>query len=714
MCFTLTPIYQLKLRILFYLSILGLVPLQSFAQEGCPLDSLQGILAKNTQDTLRVMVLNEVAWCYSQSNRYPQSIQYAQEALKLSQKLKYKAGESTAYMRQGMAQLSTGEFQKSRSAFRHSLAIEKTLKNTYGVSRAQHALASSFSRTSKADSAILYFKLAKTGYEELSYDVLAAKVNIQIGKSYSEKGDKEAAIQYILEALNTFQDTQNTYWEAETYLSLGNLEYHAENAPQASYYYIQAHNIYQKLDKPKKLAAVYINLGLVQILEQEYDSSNQLLYQGLALYDSLGWDDSMDEVYYSISGNLKRLKRYDEARNILNKSLQLAKSQDDQSSLVNAYTTLAELLSLQKKADSAYFYYEQGLSIAQKSKLLDYEQDVLESYFKFCAQQGDFKRFDSLYNLYQDITSELQGNYQSAVNYRLQFQEEKRKNELLAQEQVVLEAKNQRQLTFIIALIMGVLLISVLTYFIYRNYNNHRKAVAAKKLIALKEKEIDTLFQEINIQSTNAMLQGQEEERNRIAKDLHDRLGGLLSMVKLNFEAVDRQIDEIKLRNVEMYQQAVKLLDNACEEVRNVAHNMESGILRNFGLIAAIEEMVKTIQTSELIDIHLTDVGFDDKRLPILMEIELNRVIQELVSNVIRHAEATQIDIQLFWKPDLINMIVEDNGKGFDPEKVKGQAGMGLRNLEQRVKSLHGELIFDSHPGRGTTALINIPFNDMN
>ena len=234
-----------------------------------------------------------------------------------------------------------------------------------------------------------------------------------------------------------------------------------------------------------------------------------------------------------------------------------------------------------------------------------------------------------------------------------------------------------------------------------------RTRLQTQKMLA--QKEMDALRQKHHLAALHAMVKGQEEERKRIAFDLHDGLGGLLSTAKHQIEKLLEKVDRHALNGEAARTSA--LIDRACEDVRRIAHNMMPHALMKMGLNAAIGDMVNLLQSSNTIEIsfqNLTDIDrLDEER-----EIMLYRIIQELVQNAIKHANANSIIIQLSQHNDVLSLVVEDDGNGFDL-KSSLQEGLGIKSLESRVEFLNGRMDFHSSPESGTTVTIDIPLKDQ-
>jgi len=210
---------------------------------------------------------------------------------------------------------------------------------------------------------------------------------------------------------------------------------------------------------------------------------------------------------------------------------------------------------------------------------------------------------------------------------------------------------------------------------------------------------------EQELKELNAMMHGQEEERNRIASDLHDRLGARLSSIKLLFQS-GQNGDSESLRD--------KLLINineAIKETREISHNLSTDMLSRFGLETALKDIVRTINDAEKINADLSIYGLQ-KRLSLEIERNIYHIVLELINNTIKHAEAQQISIQISLVDDEINLFYEDDGKGFDVQNVV-DSGLGMRSIYARINTINGAVYFNSKPGQGINVVMNIPVKEV-
>ena len=207
----------------------------------------------------------------------------------------------------------------------------------------------------------------------------------------------------------------------------------------------------------------------------------------------------------------------------------------------------------------------------------------------------------------------------------------------------------------------------------------------------------------------NAIIQGQEEERKRLAKDIHDGIGPLLSTIKLNVDGVigDVQRDlpkktQKKLDNIH------ELIETVSTDIRSISHALMPSALEDFGLITTLQNLVLKINDANAsTKITFFHTGFDD-RLAQRLELSLYRITQELINNALKYAQAKNITIQLIKSQAEVVLTVEDDGVGFDLNKVKENTklGSGLKNLQSRVKALYGTMEIDTQIGYGCTTTV--------
>ena len=209
------------------------------------------------------------------------------------------------------------------------------------------------------------------------------------------------------------------------------------------------------------------------------------------------------------------------------------------------------------------------------------------------------------------------------------------------------------------------------------------------------------------MQATEAVLKGQEDERSRIAKDLHDGLGGLLSGVKYSLSNMKENV-LLSSENALSFERTIDMLDSGIKELRRVSHNMMPENLVKFGLDTALKDYCSAITKTKALQVSYSSFGMEEFQANTNISVTVYRVIQELINNTMKHAGATASIVQLSKDEHKLHITVEDNGKGFDKNIENTSKSMGLRNLKNRVNYLKGKMEINSDD-QGTA--INIELN---
>lgn len=222
---------------------------------------------------------------------------------------------------------------------------------------------------------------------------------------------------------------------------------------------------------------------------------------------------------------------------------------------------------------------------------------------------------------------------------------------------------------------------------------------------------IQELKDEMQRQLLESALEVQEVERVRIAKDLHDEVGAMLSATKMSFNQLLRKIDNTT-DLVALGKQTRELLDESIGHVRRISKELVPSTLEDFGLMSALDEFIQKIHLASGVMFVFSHEGIEEnQRFDKKTELTIYRIAQELVNNALKHAEAEQITLKLAVEINKIIFIFTDNGKGFDLESVRKdpKSGLGMRNIESRLSVINGKLDMKSALGQGTNTVIEIP-----
>lgn len=353
------------------------------------------------------------------------------------------------------------------------------------------------------------------------------------------------------------------------------------------------------------------------------------------------------------------------------------------------YINTGDIYNQLKLPDSAIIYLQKGLGIAALIIHREYMRDAYEQLAIAYSQKKDFQKAFT----YQDLFTKLKDSITEESSQREIYQREAAMQ--LERQQRSQEIVLQRQRTWR-NIIIGIAILLLLTgAFLYNRYRLKQKNRYQKEL---NRQQVE-LF--------NAIAATQEQERKRIAQDIHDSLGSVLSAAKLKLTEA-KEINP-ELGTDEKFLTGINLLDEASAELRSISHNIMPATLSKLGLVPALKNLSEKISSNKGLQVTFSAHEFDS-RLDEQTEISIYRIILELINNAVKHAEASMATVQLVKYPDNINISVEDNGKGFDLTRVSQEKkGIGLGNIFSRVEYMKGSINIDTVTGRGTTVIIDIP-----
>lgn len=256
---------------------------------------------------------------------------------------------------------------------------------------------------------------------------------------------------------------------------------------------------------------------------------------------------------------------------------------------------------------------------------------------------------------------------------------------------------------FVIAVGTAVLLIMAVFIIIFVAYYQQKQA---KQQLAYKEMQAQH-----RRDLMAATFRGQEEERKRLAEDMHDGIGTMLSVTKMSLNQLERQVGgDVQVSF--QFQKTRSMIDETMTNVRRISRNLVPTTLERFGLLAALEELADRATDND-VDIQL---AYTEPEMPFppALDLMLYRIAQELVNNAIRHARAQHVIVQLFSVNNEVRLSVIDDGVGFDFDAVteNKQGGLGLRNIESRLSVVNGHVTFDVAPGRGSQIHVQVRLHD--
>lgn len=589
---------------------------------------------------------------------------------------------------------------KGESLYKYALARDSSdhAKMVYFES-----MAKIFSRRGDTDEAINIKKQGLELAEKLNDTEFIITYNSDIANLYIYQNLPDKALYHLNIAQAMAEDERYSHYNANIFYNRGLLENLFENIEGQHYSYMKMWESVKDLDNsPRKRFFLYI---LVDFLSQtDYPEDLAKYTEELsALYEEANPDTP--EGHMPIKSLFE--KRSDPS-NIpqLRKSIRISDSLNSLNSLTFSSIALAKTY---EKMGQPF----QGIAVlkraARKVDTVNKPQLKLDLYSelsrinaKASDYQEAFKYLRQETALRDSIKSERMQRNVAEIEVKFDTERKERK---IAQQDLQLEKEVRQNNQILLGLVaLGVLL--VITFIFFRNRLKYQRTIAAQTE-ALQKQEIRELQQQNKLLALNSMIEGQEAERLRIAKDLHDSLGGLLSTVKAHFTTIQKEIEQLEKLNIT--EKTNSLIDEACIEVRRISHNMMPHALSISGLNGAIGDITTNLREEKYkVTLEIDELPEMDST----REVMIYRLIQEIISNIRKHARAKSVLIQLLCLENELNLLIEDDGIGFDYEEAIAKGGLGLKSVNSRVQFLDGEIEWDTHSGRGTSVTIKIPYKE--
>lgn len=558
------------------------------------------------------------------------------------------------------------------------------------------------------DSAMLYAmktrEIATTIRDKLYSSSVYAKSNWCFGRT-------DSALKYYYTVEHYATQISDTNELTRCYYNIGLLLSELGEFKKAEKYFIHCNKL-SSLTK-NEIFSAYSNFALGSNFADQgiNEKAIPLLNKALIYFNNISHYSQVATIYNNLAHIFKQKGEYEKSYVYFEKSLHINKDENNSSEVVHQLNNLAFIRMTQNRYAEALPLLLQAEKIASGLK----DQPTLpEIYHNLSLCYEQTKDYEKAF-LYKDTELELIDSLRSLEmlknTERLQeeFEAEKRTLEIsnLKQENEVKELRSVahlKQRNWFMALAAGLFIMALLVFFFFRQRVLNARRLNQKNTL-IHQQQMQEVIRKSELQSIHTMLETQETERKRIAQDLHDRLGSMLSTVKLQFGHFSPKANEDK----ERYSKVSHLLDDAVEEIRQVSHNLVSGVLSTFGLVPALKDLIQALKESSALVIEMQVHGMNE-RMDSELEINLYRILQELFNNTIRHAKAGRVDIELSRHPNELTLIYSDNGTGFDTQNLK-QSGMGLKNLYSRVDKLGGSLHIDSGKGNGSTFVFNFPLS---
>lgn len=626
-----------------------------FSQETNLIDSLK-LKSYQVQDTVLVDVYDEISWEYKNSNM-DSAFFYAKKALSLAKQLKH----------------------------------QKTIANSYNT------VGSNFEYISNFDSALYYYEKSLHIKEKINDSLGIANSLNNLGIVHDEKGNHQKALTNYFKALRIYETLPVDFDKIPMVLvNIGIVYKKQGNYQKVLEYYQRALKIYESNNYDVGIVITKGNIGNTLLKLKKYEEAINYSTEAKKMYDELGYNRYVPYMNVQIANAKDSLKQYEEARVLYTNAIKSFEEDKNYQELADAKIGLSNNYFMNNLFLDSKKEISEALEIIKEKGLKDFEIRALEVLHKTNFKLGNYKEayLNTLNFIEQNEALFEKEKVKSLFELEIKYETEKKEKELLIAKTQKIETEFELSKTrnWVYILTFCIILIGLLALI----------ATQARKRKIQEEK-----IRQKN-EAFNAIIEAQEEERNRIARELHDGVVQQIGSVILRSRKIFKEKDLLHESDAQAF---MTNLENSNQDLRTISHQMMPRALKEFGVVAALNDLFDFSFSATKIEYTFEHFNLNE-RLSQKIEITVYRITQELINNVIKHSQASSVSFQLFRNTDSLILIAEDNGIGFP--KQSNLEGVGMINIKSRLHLINGAVNFENLPEKGALITIKIPLENAN
>jgi signal transduction histidine kinase len=517
-----------------------------------------------------------------------------------------------------------------------------------------------------------------------------------IGVMYHKLGKNDSALNCYIQLATIAEEIDYMEVLGKGYVNMGILYQLRNEFDKAIYYLDQSIKINKKYNA-NLVALAHMNKGMVYDGKMNYDSALIKYRQALTIYIDMPNSKMLADLYNNFGNTYKELSNLDSAEYYYIKAKEIYAKRNDWYTFCQAYHNMALIAIERGLYDQALFILDSCINMARESGNKELESLAFLNKFRAYYQLEDTEMALENYLVYDSLDKSFYyiKKDKFMADLEMKYQNEKKQAQILLLERDNLKKSKQSNIYLFTGIVFIGLSIFAFLFLRQRTIKNR----------IIDQQRIKQLEEEKKLLAAKSLVEGQEDERKRIASEIHDGLGVLLSTARMQFSTIVAASPESK----ELIDKASKMLDQASIDARKISHNMMPGLLTKLGLFEATQDLLEKVSETGKLKV-LFDIPEDLNRLPENKEIMIYRIIQELVNNTIKHAKAKNIKLSMHAQEDLLIVHYSDDGKGFDLEEKLASKTIGMTSIISRVDFLNGKMTVPEGQVKGTSFRFEIPF----
>lgn len=548
------------------------------------------------------------------------------------------------------------------------------------------------------DSALVYYKKSDNPNTEFRI----AQVYTQLSNVVKDLGDYKATVDYQLQAISVFEKLDKTGSLLVAYINLSSFYKQISEFEKQEFYALKSLDVARRTGKQDDYFKAYSHVAFALCQMNRYKEAKQYIDSSKPYYPTNVPPDVLI-THHLIDGLVDmNLGLLEDANKTFAKGYEISVNAKALFSIIQTRLQLSRVLTMQKKFKEAKPLLDQSYKEAFESKNPSQIEIALDYMARFYEESGDYKNGLKYYKEYKEIADSMASaqNKDYAAEQEVKFETAKKESQIkqLEADKKIQELSLRQKNIWNYLLAASALIALIIAVLSYRTYSQRRK---------LQQLRINELEAEKQLTATEAVLKGEEQERTRLAKDLHDGLGGMLSGIKYSFNTMKGNMI-MTPENAQAFERSMEMLDSSIREMRRVAHNMMPEALVKFGLDVALSDFCNDINQTGALTVRYQSIGMGNAQIDQTTSITIYRIIQELINNTLKHAGAKNAIVQISKNEDAISITVEDDGIGFDSRLLNMSKGIGWSNIQNRVEFLKAKLDVQSSSDKGTSVHIDI------
>ena len=624
-------------------------------------DSLMRLLPGAAEDSNKVLLLINIGQQYEDAEP-GKAKEYYKLAGDLSGKINYKLGIIKCITNYTYVLNLEGLFDSSLLLNLKSVDLARQLGDPEYIAKSLFNTGTVYMNKEDYENALKYYLAGQPIFKKLGNEQMDGRTNDLLQNLYMALHQYDKGIEAGEKAVAIARKYNDSILIGQSLTNLGLNYTHTTYSARALRCFKEALLIGERIGNDRMVLAEYFNIADQYLQKGDYGTIQDYYNGALVLAKKLGAHYDQAIATKGLSYYYLYLKDYKKSKALADDGLAISLQYDFKKLAAEMYTQLSNI---------AYSMQDMPLGEMQAKRARQISDSLLnESVMK--------------------TTQELQ------VKYETQNKETQIK-ELEADRKVQQLSLKQKSLLNYVLMGAGVMIV-LLSALGYRTYKQKQR---------LQQQRISELETEKQLMAAEAVLKGEEQERSRLAKDLHDGLGGMLSGIKYSLNTIKAGL-VMDTDHTHAFERSVDMLDSSIREMRRVAHNMMPESLVAWGLDTALKDFCQEINQSGALEISYQSIGLSDAVTEPSVAISLYRIVQELINNILKHSSAKSAIVQITKRETQLSVTVEDDGHGFDTALLKKASGIGWRNIENRVGFLKGTVDVQSALGKGTSVHIEI------